>query len=370
MKKLLVFLLALPLLLVSCQDSGIDSSPELEASASKESQMKLMYLNIDKSTLSKKSSNKDGDFLNQVAALNEALLEHNIQLVKMELLGAEEAGNTVFFKNVGNKQLGADFVPNDPRNWFPRNPYLGEWTDGSLGYWMDGTEQGTSSGTNSDGTTYDGMSEDQTIKAFQSVMNTWGSVNCSNGLVMSDQGITSPGDYGDVGIVQWLVTGGPDDNENAQGSGGTAPGTIVHAGNLGAWFFDIIGGPGGGAGILGVTFTFIWTDENDDPTDIDNNGKDDVFVREIYMNDGFNWQDAPDDEFGNGIFDYETVMLHEVGHGLSQGHFGKAFRNNGNGKLQISPQALMNAWYSTSRRNITGTDNGGHCSNWGDWPNN
>lgn len=313
-----------------------------------------MKLNIDKNIFSKKSSNKNGDFANQVASLNEALLEHNIQLVKMEYLGAEEAGNTVFFSNVGNKQLASDFVPNDPRNWFPSNPYFGEWTDGSLGYWMDGTEQGTTSG----------MSETETINAFQSVMNTWGSVSCSEGLVMSNQGVTSLADYGDVGYVQWLVSGG------TQGSTGTAPGTIVHAGNLPAAFFDAIGGPGGGAGILGVTFTFIWVNAGV-PTDIDNNGKSDVFVREIYMNDGFNWQDAPNDVIDdNDIFDYQTVLLHEAGHGLSQGHFGKAFRSGGNNKLHFSPYALMNAWYSIGQREIIATDSAGHCSNWAEWPNN
>ncbi|MGI9530283.1 hypothetical protein [Lutimonas sp.] len=359
MKKLLTYLLALPLLLMSCQDNEFDSAPVQEKSASNSTKLTLMELTIDKSKLHKKNSNKNSDFATQIAALNEALLGHGIQIEKMELLGAEGAGRDVFFSNTGNKQLEADFVPNDPRNWWPSNPYLGEWTDGSLAYWMDGTEQGTTSG----------MSEDQTIKAFQSVMNTWGSINCSNGLVLSDQGITSPTDFGDVGIVQWIVTGGPQGNPNAQGYDGTAPGSIVHAGNLGAWFFDIIGGPGGGSNILGVTFTFIWVDANG-PTDIDNNGKTDVFVREIYMNDGFNWKDAPDDVLFNDIYDYETVMLHEVGHGLSQGHFGKMFGTAANRKLHFAPYALMNAGYTIANREIIATDSGGHCSNWAEWPNN
>ena len=93
-------------------------------------------------------------------------------------------------------------------------------------------------------------------------------------------------------------------------------------------------------------------------------------IKEIYINDNFNWQDAPNDELFSGEFDYETVVLHEAGHGLNQGHFGKAFRNNGNGKLKFSPHALMNAGYSVGRREISGTDNRGHCSIWGDWPNN
>lgn len=56
--------------------------------------------------------------------------------------------------------------------------------------------------------------------------------------------------------------------------------------------------PSGGAGILGVTFTYTWNE------DINQNGKGDVAIKEIYMNDGFNWQDAPDDFLGSGKFDY------------------------------------------------------------------
>lgn len=348
MKKLITYLLVLPLLLVSCQENGIDSSLDQEISAANTSGLKLMHLDIDKSVLYKKSAKKDndGDFVNQVAAINEALLEHGIQLEKMEFLGAGEAGNTVFFKDVGNKQLSSDFVPNDPRNWWPTNPYEGEWTDGTVGYWMDGTQQGTSSG----------MSKGETINAFQSAMSTWGSVSCSQGLVLSNQGVTTLDDYGDVGYVQYLTGFG--------GSDGVAPGSIVHAGNLPAFWFEAVLGS---TNVLGVTFTFTWTG-----TDLDQNGKDDVAIKEIYMNDGFNWQDVPNDELGSGEYDYETVILHEAGHGLSQGHFGKAFRDNGKdgGKLHFAPYALMNAGYTIGQRDITSTDNGGHCSNWGQWPNN
>ena len=345
MKKLITYLLMLPLLLVSCQENGIDSVPAQENSASNSTELKLMKINIEKSLLYKKSSKKNGDFVNQVAAINEVLLEHGIQLEKMEFLGAEEVGNTVYFKNVGNKQLASDFVPNDPRNWWPSNPYLGEWMDGTVGYWTDGTQQGTSSG----------MSENETIDAFESVMNTWGSINCSQGLVLSNQGVTSDADFGDVGYVQWLTGFG--------GYPGIAPGSILHGGNLPAFWFEAVLGS---TDVLGVTFTFVWTG-----TDLDQNGKADVAIKEIYMNDGFAWQDAPNDVLGNGIYDYETVLLHEAGHGLSQGHFGKAFRDNGpdGGKLHFTPHALMNAGYTVGRRDITGTDEAGHCSIWENWPN-
>jgi len=367
MKKLITCLLALPLLLVSCQDSGIDSSIEQEISAPKANKMEFVKVNIDKGILYKKNSNKEGDFRNRVAILNEAMLEHGIQLEKMEFLGADGAGNTVIFKDVGNKQIGDENVPDDPRNFFneANSPYYGyDWIDGTIPYWTDGSEQGTSSGTNSDDTTYKGMTSDETLSAIKSAMSTWGSISCSDGLRIWDVYTTTPGfddgvsTFGDAGFVQFL--------EGFGGFDGFAGGTILHGGNLPAAFFDQIALPdlNGGKRILGVTFTFTWN------YDINQNGIPDVALKEIYINRDFNWQDAPDDVRGNGVFDYETVQLHEVGHGLNQGHFGKAFRNNGNDKRQHSPQALMNAGYSGGRRNITGTDNGGHCSIWGDWPNN
>ena len=61
--------------------------------------------------------------------------------------------------------------------------------------------------------------------------------------------------------------------------------------------------------------------------------------------------------------------MHEVGHGLSQGHFGKAFVTK-KGDIKFAPAALMNAGYSVANRQVGETDLAGHCSNWGDWPNN
>ena len=69
-------------------------------------------------------------------------------------------------------------------------------------------------------------------------------------------------------------------------------------------------------------------------------------------------------------FDIETVALHEAGHGLSQGHFGKKFRTDKNGKIHFSPRAVMNASYSGIQTEILKTDNAGHCSIWANWPQN
>lgn len=362
MKKQLfkIALLFTALMIYGC--TSTDEEPGMEISKSKSTKMGLVKIDINKNLLYKKSSNKNNDFVNRVAILNEALLEHGIQIEKMEFLGAEGAGNEVYFKNVGNKQTGSENVVNDPRNWFNETnaPFYGNdnWTDGTIPYWTDGSEQGTPSGINDNGP-YDGMTSQETLTAIYSAMDTWGSVNCSNGLDIWNVYTTTPGfddgvsNLGDVGFVQFL--------EGLGGYPGYAPGSILHGGNLPAAFFEQVTGR---TNILGICFTFTWV------VDINQNGKPDVAIKEIYINRDFNWQDAPDDVQDNGIIDYETVVLHEAGHGLNQAHFGKAFITNKNGKEHSAPFALMNPSYSIGLREITATDNAGHCSMWGEWPNN
>src|SRR5690606_30507576 len=95
--------------------------------------------------------------------------------------------------------------------------------------------------------------------------------------------------------------------------------------------------------------------------DTNNDGRTDAAWREIYYNDAFLWRDGSTDAV-------DTIALHEAGHGLSHAHFGQASVTNANGKLHPAPRAVMNAAYSGVQTNISGTDNGGHCSNWGSWP--
>ena len=39
------------------------------------------------------------------------------------------------------------------------------------------------------------------------------------------------------------------------------------------------------------------------------------------------------------------------------------------GSLSAAPRAVMNALYAAPFRDLAGTDEGGHCSNWASWPN-
>lgn len=237
-----------------------------------------------------------------------------------------QVGRTVYFKNTGNKQLGADFVP-------------GLSLDGTdaVSFYVD---QNRPSGD---------LDVSASSAAITRAMETWNGVTCSQ-LALYNIPFTRKTTTGYVGAL--LGFGGSYDYVA----------DVVHAGWLPAAFFDLLG-PEGSTYILGVTFTIIFTDANGNPVDVDANGKADVAWREIYYNDAFPWADGTH-------YDVETIALHEAGHGLSQAHFGTAFADAGSGQLHFSPRAVMNAAYSGIQTQIGETDNAGHCSLWSDWPNN
>lgn len=314
----------------ACQKQEM-TSPSSDSKQDLIESLVMLDLDLKTGNSSYKSTGADKWWL----AVNDALVDYNLQLEKMETYGAEEAGVTFYFKEVGNKQLDSDFAPNDPRNG----------TGHSVPYIIDGVEQGTLSG----------MEPGETIGATVSAMTTWDQISCSSGLDIPLLGVLPF----DIGFVQYL--------EGFGGYNGYLAGGILFGGILPPEFFEAIGGPGGGNGILGVTFTFVWTDDDGNLTDINGDKKYDVAIKETYLNDFFHWVDNPDDQIGEGGYDFETVVLHEAGHGLCQEHFGKAFRS-GNGKLHFSPAALMNPIYSVANREVTKTDLAGHCSIWADWP--
>lgn len=256
-----------------------------------------------------------------------ALAGENFQVEKVEFQTVDEEG-LIVYANDRTHQLGSHWVPFDPRRYGV-----------SEIYWLTDQVDQTAD-----------VAWNDANAAINRAMLTWNTVPCANIPL-----VQLP-DYGvDWGYVQYLV-----------GMGGI-PGWLAdftNAGWLPGVFFDIIGGPGGSNSILGATFTFIWIDSaTGDPTDIDNNGKNDVAFREVYFNDKFNW--------GIDIryFDIESVVLHEMGHGLSLGHFGKIFRTP-NGELHFAPEAVMNAIYYIIRHELYGTDNASFCSIWASWPNN
>jgi hypothetical protein len=262
-----------------------------------------------------------GGLLNiQLAAVG---ADYRVSMVETYTIG-DEVGRTVYFDD-RTKQLAHHFVPGDPRR--------GGFAD--IAWLTDRVDESSS------------LPEADTSAAIGRAMNTWDSVKSTN------IPLTGLPDFGlDWGYVQWLL-----------GLGGV-PGwyaDVTHAGFLPGAFFDALE-PGGSTSILGVTFTFVWVDGQGDPTDINKDGKIDVAFREIYYSDAFPWGINT-----NSPIDVETVALHESGHGLSQGHFGAAFRTP-NGKLHFAPRAVMNAGYSGVQQRLRGTDVGGHSSIWASWP--
>ena len=240
-----------------------------------------------------------------------------------------EMGNIIFASDRGNKQLLRDFIPNDPR----RATFDLDGDPNTIDFFVYVTEGATSSG----------LSAATTTAAILRSTNTWDGAICSE----MNPSFTPVGV--DLGLVQFFIFGGS----------GFFAADIMHAGWLPGGFFDLVEAGGSGF-ILGVTFTFVFTSG-----DLDGDGLSDLAFREIYYNDAFSWADD-----GSSDIDVETVALHEAGHGLSQAHFGKIFGTLKNGKLHFSPRAVMNAAYSGVQSALTGTDDGGHCSIWADWPNN
>jgi len=152
---------------------------------------------------------------------------------------------------------------------------------------------------------------------------------------------------------------------NPAGSANYAqPADIVEAGWQPPGFFNAIAGPDGDF-ILGITFTFYFTDGAGTPTDIDRNGKAHAALAEIFYNAGYYFGDRA----ANSV-DFFSILAHETGHGLGLGHFGKLFvtaKDAADGitasDVKFAPLALMNAGYVFPNV-IQGTDNSQFCQIW------
>ena len=282
----------------------------------------------------------DGDVDAQLAdamdAINAALAadgaDYRAAMAEYLSVDGEDHANTVIAKDVGNKQLSTDFVPNDTRRAWSA-PFGGPFDD--ITYAIDTTGDAVP--------VFGGLTAAQTDAAIVRAMSSWDALTCSHLPIVRNP------DFGlDIGVVAFIVSGG------AVGSPFVF-GDVQHAG----WRDLNFAG-----GILGVTFTFIFIDGAGNGTDVDGDGRIDTAFREIYYDPSFSWADD-----GVTNIDVETVALHEAGHGLSQAHFGMVFFDN-NGNLKFAPHAVMNAVYAAPQRTLLGTDEGGHCSNWASWPNN
>ncbi|MFQ5527704.1 MAG: matrixin family metalloprotease [Thermoanaerobaculia bacterium] len=203
----------------------------------------------------------------------------------------------------------------------------------------------------SDGATASGLSNADTEAAIDRSMVTWDLESCLSKVSL----VKRTDDGSDPDIFDSFFGFG--------GFGNPFAADIVEAGWLPRAFFEAVGGPGGGRGILAFSVTFIFLDASGNPSDINGDNYLDTALNEVYYNDTFG--DPGDDRAGNpwGIdiqlpgIDVETVALHENGHSLGVGHFGPP------------PDAVMNPVYAGPRQSPLPIDQAGMCAVWASWPN-
>ena len=192
--------------------------------------------------------------------------------------------------------------------------------------------------------------------AFDATFATWNAVNCSN-LVVKKKAISQ------TQVPSFILTGN------------FPPADVVDVGFFPGSFFELVFGPGSAQTTIGVTVTFSFIlvgpngqpilDANGNPigSDIDRDGRFDTAFKEVWFNDAFPYSTngAP------GTIDIESAALHEHGHAVELGHFGRLSFDPKNGKLQASPRAVMNAALLGVLRSPLGTDNAALCGNFAGW---
>lgn len=272
---------------------------------------------------------EEGVYSEHLAQINSELAEKgfdNIQLVMAETItyteeGGVAAGQTIF-ANDRTKTLPSQWQANDPI----RSAVYGAPVGNDLTHTVY-TPFATANGSFN--------SEPDIDASFE----TWNNLKKNSGLDI----VKVPTPAG-VFPSALLTLGGVDDPFVADISTiGFLPGAI----------FDTVLGPGSSSSVLGVTFTFTWIAAPDV-----------VAFKEVWYNDDFPWSN----DGTPGTIDIETVALHENGHALGFGHFGKISLTNANGKLHVSPRAVMNAAYLGPVRDPLGTDKASFSNVYGDWP--
>jgi hypothetical protein len=284
------------------------------------------------------------------AAVIAKMEQINRQLKKRKLNISVEA--IEFFTIGGGRPTNR--IHQTPFRWVPNDPRRAADGD-NITYLVD----------QSDGATASGLTSAQTEAALDRALGTWN----------TDESCLS-----NVDIVKRADTGAdPDIFDSFYGFGRYGNpflADITQAGWLPRAYFEAVGGPGGGDGILAFSVTFVFDNPDGSVTDINGDNYLDTALNEVYYNDNFGDPKAPPrvlpdgtiDEDGResnpwGIdialpgIDVETVGLHENGHSLELGHFGP------------EPVAVMNPVYAGIRHSPFPSDHSGMCAVWASWPN-
>lgn len=270
----------------------------------------------------------DADVLSRMEAINAELAARGLNLAVEEIqfftIGAGRPSNRIH-------QQPFRWVPNDSRR-------LAQSID--ITYLVD----------QSDGATASGLTSADTEAAIDRAMVTWDDESCLRKVDL----VKRPDPGSDPDIFDAFFGFG--------GFGNPFLADIVNAGWLPREYFEAVGGPGGGRGILAFSVTFIFLGPDGNPSDINGDNYLDTALNEVYYNDTFG--DPGNDRAGNpwGIdvplpgIDVETVSLHENGHSLGLGHFGPP------------PAAVMNPVYAGINQEPDAADQAGMCAVWASWP--
>ena len=338
MRRVLTTVLVLTLMLAACDMQD----PQLSETAGDQSS--VLELRVQPSeALGKKSKSKINSGEDRAAAVQAYLQQVNADLAerglgvavyKVEWVGgggAYEAGQTVY-ANDRELRIPVQWVPGDPDRLADGN---------NLTYVVDKSFAGAN--------TFNPRPLVDAEPAIDASFETWDELACSNLNIVKRE------DDGATNYSLILNTGDPTVNP--------LHADISTIGFLPGAVFDAVLGPDASTQVLGVTFTFNWIDEDGNPTDVNGDGYADAALAEVWYNDNFAWSTD------GTLTDIETVALHENGHALGLGHFGKVFVTEKNNKLHIAPRAVMNAFILGDLHDPLGTDNGAFCGLYASWPN-
>jgi hypothetical protein len=210
------------------------------------------------------------------------------------------------------------------------------------------------------GATSSGLTATQTATAIRAAVRTWGATKQLRNVPLVELPYVAGHDFT---IFDDLFFNGVFDDFPSEPAN-IFVADFVEAGFLPRAFFDsLFGGPAGGAGIIGFTPSFVFTDDDGNPLDLNGDNYFDVALSEMYLNDTFGDPNAPDRAgFPWGInvdlpgIDVQSIALHENGHAFQIGHFGPP------------PRAVMGPVYGGLLQRPLPTDLASLSTLWSRWP--
>jgi len=340
----LLWIFALSIIIVGCEDT----QPTAVNTESATTDITTTGVTVDSFSKRAKPSTDQSQGDSEVLA---KMVEINKELAASGLNFAIES---IEFFTIG-KGRPSNRMHQQPFRWVPGDSRRGAQGN-DITYLVD----------QSDGATASGLSSEATEEALDKALATW---NNDNNL--SKVNVVKRVDNGDdPDIFDSFFSSGSKGGKGNNGKsksfgrfGNPFLADIVEAGWLPRAFFEAVGGPGGGDGILAFSVSFIFLDVSGNPTDINGDNYLDQALNEVYYNNTFGTAGELREFSPWGInvaepgIDVESVGLHENGHSLGLGHFGPP------------PTAVMNPVFNGILTSPLPADDSGMSAVWKSWPN-